>query len=170
MKINGTEKHPIHTFPAFDSNYAVCLTVTNTCSSFSFCDTVRIDSAHLGGGLAIRKNIPFYESDNKQSSSTNKQKSANSYQPTTINQQLSLSNYPNPFDNNTIIAYEIWENFEQAQLKITNVLGQAVFVKKLDRPIDKIEINGQVLPNGIYYYTIVLDGVVKQTKSMSVIH
>lgn len=167
---SSTEKHPIHTFPAFDSNYVVCLTVTNTCSSFSFCDTVRIDSAHLGGGLAIRKNIPFYESDGKQSSITNKQKSANSYQPTATNQQLSLSNYPNPFDNNTIIAYEIWQNFEQAELKITNVLGQAVFVKKLDRPIDKIEINGQVLPNGIYYYSIVLDGAVKQTKSMSVIH
>ena len=81
-----------------------------------------------------------------------------------------FTNYPNPFNNSTIIDYEIWQNYTNAELRITNVLGQTLFTQKLNKPIDKIQVDGGALNNGIYYYSIILDGAVSQTRSMSVIH
>ncbi|MFZ4797538.1 MAG: T9SS type A sorting domain-containing protein [Bacteroidia bacterium] len=73
-------------------------------------------------------------------------------------------------NNSTIIDYEIWQNYTNAELRITNVLGQTLFTQKLNKPIDKIQVDGGALSNGIYYYSIIVDGTVSQTKSMSVIH
>ena len=166
------ETHPIHTFPAFDSNYVVCLIASNLCSTFTYCDTVWIDSLHLGGSLMVversRNKPAFYETNistklNDRLSSSNK--------PDARSQQLvALSNYPNPFNNSTIIDYEIWQNYTNAELRITNVLGQTLFTQKLNKPIDKIQVDGGALSNGIYYYSIIIDGTVSQTKNMSVIH
>jgi hypothetical protein len=170
------ETHPIHTFPAFDSNYVVCLIASNTCNSFTHCDTVRIDSAHLGGNQLVversRNKTAFYESNNKSEQFNNStilnNRPSTNHQLTTNNCQL--SNYPNPFSTSTIIDYQIWQNFTNAELRITNVLGQILFTQKLNKPIDKIQIDGNTLSNGIYYYSIIIDGSLTQTKSMSVIH
>jgi hypothetical protein len=163
------ETHPIHTFPVFDSNYVVCLIASNFCSTFTYCDTVRIDSLHLGGVLFAKKQPAFYETN----ISNNKMELQNgtNYKPDARSQQLvALTNYPNPFNNSTIIDYEIWQNYTNAELRITNVLGQTLFIQKLNKPIDKIQIDGGALSNGIYYYSIIIDGTVSQTRSMSVIH
>jgi len=45
-----------------------------------------------------------------------------------------------------------------------------MFSQKLQKPIDKVEIDGSNLANGLYYYSIVVDNSVKLTKTMSVIH
>jgi hypothetical protein len=164
---NSFETHPIHTFPAFDSNYVVCLVASNFCSSFTFCDTVRIDSLHQGGTLYTKKQTAFYET-NQTHEPVSKQATSKAYQMTTNN--IQLSNYPNPFNNSTIIDYEIWQNYTNAELRITNVLGQTLFTQKLNKPIDKIQVDGGTLSNGIYYYSIIVDGTVSQTRSMSVIH
>ena len=161
------ETHPIHTFPAFDSNYVVCLIASNFCSSFMYCDTVWIDSLHLGGVLFAKKKPAFYE-NNPINEQVSKQATSKTFQLTTNN--IQLSNYPNPFNNSTIIDYEIWQNYTNAELRITNVLGQTLFTQKLNKPIDKIQIDGATLSNGIYYYSIIIDGTVSQTRSMSVIH
>ena len=166
---NSFETHPIHIFPAFDSNYVVCLIASNFCSSFTYCDTVWIDSLHLGGTLYTKKQTAFYEINNA-SNKTVLQNETN-YKPGARSQQLvALTNYPNPFNNSTIIDYEIWQNYTNAELRITNVLGQTLFTQKLNKPIDKIQVDGGALSNGIYYYSIIIDGTVSQTKNMSVIH
>ncbi|MCX6185841.1 MAG: T9SS type A sorting domain-containing protein [Bacteroidetes bacterium] len=87
---------------------------------------------------------------------------ANSQQP------IALSNYPNPFDQSTIIDYEIWQTHSKAELRITNVLGQEVYSQKLNRPMDKVQIDGSTLHGGLYYYSLIVDDAVKLTKTMSV--
>ena len=166
---NSFELNALHTFPAFDSNYVVCLTASNKCSSFMYCDTVWVDSLHLGGNLKTAPKPAFFETN----SNNDKKPSSMVYRPLT-NYQLStnniqLSNYPNPFNSSTIIDYQIWQSFNQAELRITNVLGQTIFTQKLNKPIDKINIDGSLLANGIYYYTLIIDGNSIKTKSMSVV-
>jgi PKD repeat protein len=163
---NSFELNALHTFPAFDSNYVVCLTASNKCSSFMYCDTVWVDSLHLGGSLKTSPKPAFFESN----STTLNDRLALINKPVASSQQLvALSNYPNPFNSSTIIDYQIWQSFNQAELRITNVLGQTVFTQKLNKPIDKINIDGSLLANGIYYYTLIIDGNNIKTKSMSVV-
>ena len=164
----STDVNPFHTFPAFDSNYVVCLTATNRCGSYTYCDTVWIDSMHIGGSfkvVAVRHSERSEES--KEASEHSKTNASNNHQPTTNNCQL--SNYPNPFDQSTIIDYEIWQTYSKAELRISNVLGQEVYIQRLNRPMDKVQIDGSALHDGLYYYSLVVDGVVKLTKTMSVI-
>jgi PKD repeat protein len=160
--------NPFHTFPAFDSNFVVCLTATNRCGSYTYCDTVWIDSMHIGGSFkVIATRNPVRSLGTQDASSLSMTKASNNHQPTTNNYQL--SNYPNPFDQSTIIDYEIWQTFSKAELRITNVFGQEVYNQKLNRPMDKVQIDGSALHDGLYYYSLIVDGTVKLTKTMSVI-
>ncbi len=163
----SNELNPIHTFPAFDSNYVVCLTASNKCNSWQYCDTVWVDSLHLGGALKTANKPAFFET-NTSNNAVSKQAASKAYQLSTEN--IQLSNYPNPFNQSTIIDYQIWQSFNQAELRITNILGQVLFSQKIQKPIDKVEIDGSNLANGLYYYSIVADNSVKLTKTMSVIH
>jgi PKD repeat protein len=164
----STDVNPFHTFPAFDSNYVVCLTATNRCGSYTYCDTVWIDSLHIGGSFKVSTNRHSERNEESDASYLSKTKASNSTnQPTTNNCQL--INYPNPFDQSTIIDYDIWQTFSKAELRITNVLGQEVYNQKLSRPMDKVQIDGSALHDGLYYYSLIVDGAVKLTKTMSVI-
>lgn len=164
---NSFEQNPVHTFPAFDSNYVVCLTASNKCNLWQYCDTVWIDSLHLGGTLKTVNKPAFFET-NTSNNAVSKQAASKAYQLSPEN--IQLSNYPNPFNQSTIIDYEIWQSFNHAELRITNVLGQVLYTQKLQKPIDKVEIDGSNLANGLYYYSIVVDNSIKLTKTMSVIH
>ncbi|MEM6318524.1 MAG: tail fiber domain-containing protein [Bacteroidota bacterium] len=78
-------------------------------------------------------------------------------------------NQPNPFTNQTTIAYQIPESTKTARLQITNLQGQVQRVY----PIDQFGA-GQLtieLPNGQqgqYYYSLVLDGEIVATRGMVV--
>jgi hypothetical protein len=164
----STDVNPFHTFPAFNTYYIVCLTAINSCGSPSYCDTVWIDSLHIGGGFkVIAMGHPERSEGTQDASYLSKTKASNNHQLTTTNCQL--SNYPNPFDQSTIIDYEIWQTYSKAELRITNVLGQEVYIQKLNRPMDKVQIDGSALHAGLYYYSLIVDGAVKLTKTMSVI-
>jgi PKD repeat protein len=83
----STDVNPFHTFPAFNTYYIVCLTAINSCGSPSYCDTVWIDSMHIGGSfkvIAVRHSERSEESD---ASYLSKTKASNS----TNNQQLSTN-------------------------------------------------------------------------------
>ncbi|MES2725479.1 MAG: T9SS type A sorting domain-containing protein [Bacteroidota bacterium] len=162
---NSTEFNPVHTFPAFDSSYRVCLYATNECNTFMYCDTVWIDSLHQGSILLSKPESKPLTADGETNNAANKIRSSVSEEA--LNK---LNNYPNPFNSSTVIEYEIWQPFKQAELRITNVLGQQIFTQKITKPIDKIWIDGSVLADGIYYYSLITDGAVKQTKTMSVMH
>ncbi len=157
----STDVNPFHTFPAFNTQYIVCLTATNTCGYPTYCDTVWIDSLHLGGSFKVTAvKQPERNEVFQNTTAINQQPIANNCQ---------LSNYPNPFDQSTIIDYEIWQTYSKAELRITNVLGQEVYIQRLNRPMDKVQIDGSALHDGLYYYSLIVDGAVKLTKTMSVI-
>jgi Secretion system C-terminal sorting domain/PKD domain len=164
----SNELNPIHTFPAFDSNYVVCLTASNKCNSWQYCDTVWVDSLHLGGAFKTANKPAFFETNI--STQLNERLALNNKLEARSKELVALQNYPNPFNQSTIIDYQIWQSFNQAELRITNILGQVLFSQNLQKPIDKVEIDGSNLANGLYYYSIVVDNSVKLTKSMSVIH
>jgi PKD repeat protein len=157
----STDINPFHTFPALDSNYVVCLTATNRCGSYTYCDTVWIDSLHFGGSFKV---ISVRHSERSEGT-----QDASSLSKTNVTNNCQLSNYPNPFDQSTIIDYEIWQTYSKAELRITNVLGQEVYIQRLNRPMDKVQIDGSALHYGLYYYSLIVDGTVKLTKTMSLI-
>ncbi|NDC30560.1 MAG: hypothetical protein EBZ58_06410, partial [Bacteroidetes bacterium] len=170
----STDNHPFHTFPAFNTHYVVCLTANNHCGSYTYCDTVWIDSLHLGGSFRVTKGLSSGVETNKSETALRLRSEAvsgNASKSTFNIQNLSfaLSNYPNPFDQSTIVDYEIWQTYSKAELRITNVLGQEVYSQKLNRPMDKVQIDGSTLHDGLYYYSLIVDGAVKLTKTMSVI-
>lgn len=67
-----------------------------------------------------------------------------------------LSNYPNPFNGNTIIQF-ILQNRQRISIKVYNSLGTeiATVVNDFyDAGIHKMEFDGKDLPSGIYYYIL----------------
>ena len=73
-------------------------------------------------------------------------------------------NEPNPFDNSTSISYSLPENSQVAMLRITGIDGSVVETMPL--PVIR---NGQVRIDaaryweGIYFYSLVVDGRVVET-------
>lgn len=71
-------------------------------------------------------------------------------------------NRPNPFANSTSIKYSTPQN---AQLLITNLEGKTMQSITLDAGENKtIEVSAQDLHNGIYIYSIVVEGELKLSK------
>lgn len=91
----------------------------------------------------------------------------------TNNQEIALDysiaqNYPNPFNNTTIIKYSI---FHKTHLNIIlyNVLGQ--YVKTLINTEKgagdySIIISMDDIPTGVYFYQLISDGIIIDTKKM----
>ncbi|MDP3929893.1 MAG: T9SS type A sorting domain-containing protein [Bacteroidota bacterium] len=156
---------PIHTFPAFDSSYIVCMTALNKCGSFEYCDTVRIDSSSLNS-----QRVDYTNRLGVGSLENNGVKTEKSVKSLINRPEVFLTNYPNPFSDQTIIDYQIWQSYSNATLVITNTLGQVVFEQKLIKPINKVSIDGNLFGTGLYYYSIIVDQSTKLTKMMSVMH
>jgi hypothetical protein len=155
----STLKHPYHTFPAFDSTYYVCLEVTNSCGSNQHCDSVRVDSVGLG-----------FFGYGKQSASGSAPEGVNNNTSKQAKQQVSssslLENYPNPFNQSTIISYVIPDKFNQAELRVTDVLGRVVQSYNITNAKGNIVFNADQYRNGIYYTTLSVDGAVIKSKTM----
>ncbi len=76
-------------------------------------------------------------------------------------------NRPNPFNKNTIIDYAIPEYANQAMIRITSHFGQ--FMEEIPLPnIGKrqVEISGNNFSAGIYFYSLIVDGEILETKRM----
>jgi hypothetical protein len=76
-------------------------------------------------------------------------------------------NRPNPFHEKTIIEYELPEASTQAALFIYNLQGE--LLKRIDiadKRRKSVELDGNVLPAGLYLYSLVVDGKVTDTKQM----
>jgi hypothetical protein len=74
---------------------------------------------------------------------------------TTNANEKSFSIYPNPLTKNTLsIDLTDFQNVRNVQVKITNILGQAVFQKRVDNT-DGVEINAtEILKESIYFVTV----------------
>jgi hypothetical protein len=92
--------------------------------------------------------------------------------PTTIPEKFSLSqNFPNPFNPNTKINFELKTSAE-ISLNIYNTNGQ--LIKILENGFKKagsyeINFSAEALSSGVYYYSLYADGVLMDTKKAIVL-
>jgi len=79
-----------------------------------------------------------------------------------------LQNYPNPFNPTTKINYELRvTNYELAKIVVHNSIGQEVWSSKpLSLNTNHCTFEGSKFNSGIYYYSLVVDNKVLDTKAM----
>lgn len=76
-------------------------------------------------------------------------------------------NLPNPFDQQTEIAYYLTESTLNAKINIYNMNGKPVKIINLtETGQGVIIIEGSELPAGMYLYSLIADGVIVDTKQM----
>ncbi len=89
-----------------------------------------------------------------------------------IPEQFSLSqNYPNPFNPNTVIRYSL-SVAGMTNLKIFDVLGKeiATLVNEQMKPgTYEVEFNATNYPSGVYFYSLYLNGELRDSKKMVLI-
>jgi PKD repeat protein len=134
---NSFEENAIHEFMGFDTSFRVCLTVTNTCGTSTFCDTIYIDSAHWGGTFRISENKTYFEQESKPTN----------YAPDAIF-------YPNPMQNFGILSYRFKEEGETGNFYLRDSQGKLIIEKELKQQKDKLVIPTDSLAPGIYFYFI----------------
>jgi len=93
------------------------------------------------------------------------------YDPSGINDnefgEISFSDvYPNPASNFINIDYSLKSNNENSYVKIINLLGSVVKTEPLNSSQNKVRINTSDLTNGIYFYSIIVNGKVYKTKKL----
>jgi hypothetical protein len=81
--------------------------------------------------------------------------------PTSVDDILSnaliSSAYPNPATNQFTIDFEFPIGVEKAELKLFNLVGQEVLSKSFTGINGKIQVSVADLPEGIYFYNLVLN-------------
>ena len=85
-----------------------------------------------------------------------------------MQQKASLpQNRPNPFDHNTVIDYFIPGDVQDARIRVTSSDGKELgMVNILESGQGQVTIRTKSYPAGTYYYSLVLDGQVFETKRM----
>lgn len=86
-------------------------------------------------------------------------------------QQPSLGqNQPNPFNESTLIDYYLPQNFQHAKIQVTalggKVLGEVLIREKGQ---GQVNIQAHTYPAGTYYYSLIVDGQMVETKKMVLI-
>jgi hypothetical protein len=157
---SSTDKHPVHTFPAFDSSYRVCLKVFNTCSSYVQCDTVFVDSMGL-----IYYSLGKRGQTKVNDLSAPEAKTGNAIEEHSHSWKL-YDNIPNPFSETTTIGYEVPETTSKAEITIVSVLGVKVKSIPITKTKGEITVSKRILNAGVYYYQLVIDGVIMESKKM----
>lgn len=95
--------------------------------------------------------------------------------PNTILAQLSpgelLQNMPNPFSQTTTIWYRTNKK-GNAEIVIVDLLGKEIIRindGQQEEGFHKITISNPCLPHGTYFYTLILNGIISDTKKMVII-
>ena len=84
-----------------------------------------------------------------------------------LNNNRLFQNVPNPFNERTMISFFIDNNSKNASLNIYNINGKLikdVSIKGFGK--GEIEIEGGELGAGVYIYSLIVDGVVVDSKQM----
>lgn len=78
-------------------------------------------------------------------------------------------NVPNPAQKSTMVRYNISESAVNAYLKISDAYGKTVKQLALSgKGAGTVNIDCSMLTSGIYYYSIVADGKITDSKKMVV--
>lgn len=138
-----------HTFPAIDTTYIVCLTLTNQCGSIQTCDTFRLDSITLYAN-GFGKKGPY---ENPESNSVLTQASGN--KPSDANQQLNGYDpfviFPNPATSELFIGSNELNPKEVIRYEIIDMLGKTVTSGALDAHKAVHRLNIDTFQNGLYH-------------------
>ena len=162
-------KHASHTFPLFNKTYWVCLTVTNICGSYQYCDSVRVDSNGLVQNGFNKQSTNNGQSNNENSGEIVLNKTAlySSLNPSqVIKNEIALDNIPNPFSDNTSISYAIGKEYRNAELRVTDVLGRLIKTYSLRSMQGQVDFDGINYKGGLYYSILIIDGVIAKTKTI----
>lgn len=77
------------------------------------------------------------------------------------------NNKPNPFSEETTIGYSLPDNTTSAQMLFYNASGRLIqSVELTNKGKGQVNVFAQDLSNGIYTYTLVVDGKIFETKKM----
>ena len=89
-----------------------------------------------------------------------------------INNPVSVINSPNPFDEYTTISFTSLTNINTInQIAIYNIKGELVKSYELTPDMNSVTWNGtdesgSAMPNGVYFYSISLDGKIAKTNKL----
>jgi len=77
-------------------------------------------------------------------------------------------NVPNPFAEQTTITFTLTEGVQKAQMLFYNLEGKLIKAEDISNKSGKGQVNvfANDLTNGIYSYTLVVDGKIIDTKRM----
>ena len=103
---------------------------------------------------------------NKETKGENKARSKTEKDPG--EKSLSIKNYPNPFNPSTLISYSI-PHSGNVEIKIYDMLGKEIAElvnANIPEGSHSVTFNGSSYASGIYYYTMTLNGIRVDTKSM----
>ncbi|HTA82564.1 MAG TPA: T9SS type A sorting domain-containing protein [Bacteroidia bacterium] len=81
-----------------------------------------------------------------------------------------ISAYPNPSSNNTALSYQLPQGQSRATLKLYNAVGELVKTGLINSNAGTAKQDVTDLPNGIYYYTLLVNGTITATSKLVVIH
>jgi hypothetical protein len=79
-----------------------------------------------------------------------------------------MQNYPNPWDRETTIGYELPEGCKSAMIMITDMVGSSISQFDLNIQENKLVIQSGLFKSGTYIYLLVADGVEIDSKKMIV--
>ena len=81
-----------------------------------------------------------------------------------------LNIYPNPANTETELSYVLPAGQSNAILKLYNEMGQLVNSNAIASYKGNVNEDVSMLPNGIYYYTISVDGLTQAVAKLIIIH
>ncbi|MEM1120831.1 MAG: T9SS type A sorting domain-containing protein, partial [Bacteroidota bacterium] len=94
---------------------------------------------------------------------------ANPTETVTVSDAQLFQNEPNPFEGSTTIRYRIPQKIRSATLHVTNNAGQLLRTIPVQaRGLGQTILKTETLSNGVYYYTLMLEGLPIATKKMVV--
>ncbi|MGL5888635.1 MAG: T9SS type A sorting domain-containing protein, partial [Bacteroidia bacterium] len=77
-----------------------------------------------------------------------------------------LENRPNPFTDNTVVHCKVDVNAQNAQLVITNTLGEVISRHRLSAGVNMVTISNDNMVSGIYYCSLIVDGELIAARKM----
>ena len=78
--------------------------------------------------------------------------------------------YPNPANSEVVITYLLQPGQNKGTLQSYNALGQLVTSNTISNGMGQVNENISGLNNGIYYYTLSVNGVIAATSKLVIIH
>lgn len=109
------------------------------------------------------------DNGNSKPNRTNTESKSTAKEPVTTNDAKLFQNIPNPFQSTSTIKYFVPEDAKSAQIQFLNTSGKVVSrVDLSQRGNAELDVNSAELANGVYLYTLYVNGQNIATRKMVV--